>query len=95
MPYEANHAKLCNALPKEEKIEFGSGNVFTDLGFRHAEAQLLKAKLATEIAQSIEKKDRTQAAERTGLDHSEISRLLRGQLSGFSIDRLMAILNCI
>ena len=88
------------ALPKKprassEKIEHGSGNVFADLGFEDAEERLLKAELATRIAQLIEKKGWTQAqtAERTALDQPKVSRLLRGQLSGFSADRLFAILN--
>src|SRR6266446_5925380 len=78
-----------------EKIEMGSGNVFTDLGFQDAEERLLKAKLATKIAQLIEKKGWTQAqtAERMALDQPKVSRLLRGQLSGFSADRLFAVLN--
>jgi predicted XRE-type DNA-binding protein len=78
-----------------EKIEMGIGNVFTDLGFQDAEERLLKAKLATKIAQLIEKKGWTQAqtAERTALDQPKVSRLLRGQLSGFSADRLFAVLN--
>src|SRR6185503_1985361 len=80
---------------KLQKIENGSGNVFADLGFEHAEERLFKAELATRIAQLIEKKGWTQAqtAERTGLDQPKVSRLLRGQLSGFSADRLFAILN--
>ena len=96
MTYEANHAKPCERA-KTEKIEIGSGNVFADLGFRNAEARLVKARLVTEIAQSIEKTCLTQAqiVKRTGLDQSKISRLLRGQLSGFSTDHLFAILNCI
>jgi len=55
----------------------------------------LKAKLATKIAQLIERKDWTQAqtAERTALDQPKVSRLLRGQLSGLSADRLFAVLN--
>lgn len=95
MTDEANRAKLRNARPNEEKIEIGSGNVFADLAFRNAEARLLKAKLATEIAHSIEKKGLSlaQTAERTGLHQSKISRLLRGQLSGFSAARLLATLN--
>lgn len=78
-----------------EKVEIGSGNVFADLGFEDSEQRLLKAKLATKIAQLIEKKGWTQAqtAERTGLDQPKVSRLLRGQLSGFSADRLFAVLN--
>jgi len=77
------------------RSRLGSGNVFVDLGFRDAEERLLKAKLATKIAQLIEKKGWTQAqtAERTGLDQPKVSHLLRGRLSGFSADRLFAILN--
>ena len=78
-----------------EKVEIGTGNVFADLGFEDSEERLLKAKLATKIAQLIEKKGWTQAqtAERTALDQPKVSRLLRGQLSGFSADRLFAVLN--
>jgi len=78
-----------------EKIQPGSGNVFADLGFQDAEERLLKAKLATKIAQLIEKKgwNQAQTAERTGLDQPKVSRLFRGQLSGFSADRLFAVLN--
>jgi predicted XRE-type DNA-binding protein len=79
----------------DQKVEPSSGNVFADLGLPDAEELLLKAKLATEIAQLIEKKGWTQSqtAERTNLDQPKVSRLLRGQLSGFSVDRLFAILN--
>lgn len=76
-------------------VETSSGNVFADLGFRNAERRLLKAKLATKISQLIEAKVWTQAqtADRTALDQTRLSRLLRGQLSGFSADRLFAVLN--
>ncbi|SRR5258708_4314040 len=79
----------------DQKAELGSGNVFADLGFQDAEERLLKAKLATKIAQLIEKKGWTQSqtAARTALDQPKVSRLLRGQLSGFSADRLFAVLN--
>jgi predicted XRE-type DNA-binding protein len=78
-----------------EELETSSGNVFADLGFQDAEERLLKTKLATKIAQLIEQKGWTQAqtAERTALDQPKVSRLLRGQLSGFSADRLFAVLN--
>jgi len=79
----------------DEKVEPSSGNVFADLGFRDAEERLLKAKLATKIAELIEQKGwtQTQTAERTGLDQPKVSHLLRGRLSGFSADRLFAVLN--
>lgn len=80
---------------KVETVDTGSGNVFADLGFQDAEERISKAKLATRIAQLIEKKGWSQAqtAERTALDPSKWLPLLRGQLSGFSKDDLCAILN--
>lgn len=77
------------------KVEVSRGNVFADLGIKDSEERLLKAELATRIAQLIEQKGWTQAqtAQRTALDQPKVSRLLRGQLSGFSADRLFAILN--
>jgi len=90
---KATKSRKSNA--RGEKVEPSSGNVFADLGFQDAEERLLRAKLATKIAQLIEKKGwtQTQAAQRTGLDQPKVSRLLRGQLSGFSADRLFAVLN--
>ena len=88
-------AKVKRASRKSEKIELSSGNVFADLAFEDSEERLLKAKLASKIAQLIEEKGWTQAqtATRTALDQPKVSRLLRGQLSGFSADRLFAVLN--
>ncbi|SRR6266446_9012727 len=87
--------KATKSRVNNDWVETSSGNVFADLGFQDAEGRLLKAKLATKIAQLIEKKGWThaQTAERTALDRPKVSRLLRGQLSGFSADRLFAVLN--
>jgi predicted XRE-type DNA-binding protein len=77
------------------KVEPSSGNVFADLGLPNAEELLLKAKITSQIAELIERKGLTQAqvAERIDLDQPKVSRLLRGHFSGFSVDRLFAILN--
>jgi predicted XRE-type DNA-binding protein len=85
---------LCSS-GKAEKTEVGSGNVFADLGLPNAEARLAKAMLATRIAQSIERNSgaKHQITERTGLEPAELSRLLRGQLSGFSTLQLFAMLS--
>jgi predicted XRE-type DNA-binding protein len=95
MKAKAKATKTRKSTARSEKVELSSGNVFTDLGFQDADERLLKAKLATKIAQLIEKKGWTQAqtAERTALDQPKVSRLLRGQLSGLSADRLFAVLN--
>ena len=80
---------------KVEKIEPGSGNVFADLGLPDAQEWMLKAQLAARIAELIERKGWTQAraAEVFGLDQPKVSHLLRGRLSGFSAERLFAVLN--
>lgn len=87
--------KVRTTRANSDQVEASSGNVFADLGFEDSEERLLKAKLATKITQLIEKKGWTQAqtAQRTALDQPKVSRLLRGQLSGFSADRLFAVLN--
>jgi predicted XRE-type DNA-binding protein len=87
--------KTKSPITKSERVEVSSGNVFADLGFEDSEERLLKAKLASKIAQLIEEKGWTQAetAARTALDRPKVLRLLRGQLSGFSADRLFAVLN--
>jgi len=79
----------------DEEVEPGSGGVVGGGGFRDAEERLLKAKLATKIAQLIEQKGwtQTQTAGRIGLDQPKVLHLLRGRLSGFSVDRLFAVLN--
>lgn len=95
MKVRTKATKTKKRRTRREKIEIGSGNVFADLGLEDSEQLLLKAELASRIAHLIEKKGWTQVqtAERTALDQPKVSRLLRGQLTGFSADRLFAILN--
>lgn len=82
-----------------EEIEFeqGSGNVFADLGLPDADEMLLKAHLVHQISVIIEERDVTQAqaAELLGIDQPKVSRLLRGHLRGFSIERLTRFLNAL
>jgi len=95
MKTRSKRPKTRRADIHREKVQTSSGNVFTDLGFADSEERLLKAKLAGKIAQLIAERTWTQSqtAERIGLDQPKVSRLLRGQLSGFSVDRLFAVLN--
>ncbi len=76
------------------EVEEGSGNVFADLGLPNPEERLAKAGLATRIAGVIRARRLTQAsaARILKIDQPKISRLLRGQLSGFSTERLMQFL---
>lgn len=79
----------------KEKCERGSTNVFKDLGFKNAEEMQAKATLASRIITIIEQEDWTQkeAAEKLGLKQPKISLLCRGQLSGFSLGKLISLLN--
>jgi predicted XRE-type DNA-binding protein len=72
-----------------------SGNVFADLELPDADERMLKAQLAVQVRRFIEEKGwtQTEAAEAVGLDQPKVSHLLRGHLTGFSVDRLLSILN--
>ena len=71
-----------------------SGNVFADLGIPNAEEMLAKADLALKIANIISHRRLTQAqaAELLGVDQPKVSALIRGRISGFSIERLLRFL---
>lgn len=75
-------------------VQESSGNVFADLGLPDAEEAKAKSGLAQRIAEVISLRELTQvqAAEILGIDQPKISYLLRGKLTGFSIDRLLKYL---
>ncbi len=81
---------------KIKKIEVteSSGNVFADLGFKNPEEMMAKANLAILIRDTIKKRKLTQkkAAEIMGVDQPKVSAILRGKLSGFTLERLMRLL---
>jgi predicted XRE-type DNA-binding protein len=80
-------------MAKRDYIE-GSGNVFADLEFPDADEMLAKAELAIKIAGILRRRRLTQmqAAEILGVDQPKVSALIRGRLSGFSIERLLRFL---
>jgi predicted XRE-type DNA-binding protein len=82
---------------EEDAPTTSSGNVFADLGVSHPNEALAKAELAHEIAKIIKKRRITQAkaAEVLGIDQAKVSALTRGQLRGFSTDRLFRFLNAL
>ncbi len=80
-----------------EPVRAGSGNVFADLQLEHAPERLAKAELARQIALLIHESGWTQAqaATQLGIDQPKVSALLRGQLRGFSTDRLLRFLHAV
>lgn len=78
-------------------IEVGSSNVFADVNLPEAEQRLSKAKIALYIEKLIQEQELTQAmaAEKMGLTQPDVSLIVRGQLKGFSLDRLLAAVMCL
>ena len=68
-----------------------SGNVFADLELPNAEHEEIKARLVLAIRRLIEQQNLTQstAADRMGISQPDVSNLVRGRVSGFSLERLL------
>jgi len=87
--------KASKAVKKTvpEKIEYegSSGNVFRDFGFSNPEERNAKSDLALIISSTIKNRNLTQteAAELMGTDQSKVSKIVKGSLSEFTIERLM------
>lgn len=78
-------------------IERSSGNVFADLGLNAPRELQAKAQLAHRIDEIIRERNLTQAeaAEALGATQPIVSRLMNGQLHGFSLERLIRFLNAL
>lgn len=80
----------------EERAELvrGSGNVFRDFGYPDADVRQAKAIMGAQIIKILDREGLStrQAEARTGISHSEFSRIRRASFSRFTIDRLMTIL---
>lgn len=77
------------------KIEKGSSNVFEDLGFDDAEDLQAETILTCQICGILKERGISQraAAELLGIDQSDVSRLTKGRHTGFSLRRLVTLLN--
>ena len=72
----------------------GSGNVFRDFGYPDADVRQAKALLGTQIMKILDADGLStrQAQARTGVSHSEYSRIRQAKFGRFTIDRLITIL---
>lgn len=75
----------------------GSGNVFADVGLPDAEELLARAELMRRVYVLIRERGLTQAraAAVLGTNQPTVSDLMRGKLSKFSLERLIAFLNAL
>ena len=73
------------------KIEKGSMNVYADLGVADANEMLVKAQLATKIAEIIKlrKLTQTQASLLLGIPQPKLSNMLRGRFRGISEAKML------
>ena len=76
------------------EIEKGSTNVYADLGRADADAMLVKAQLASKIADIMKRRRLTQveAAGLFGMPQPKVSAMLNGRFRGISEERLMRCL---
>jgi addiction module HigA family antidote len=82
---------------KRATVTKGSGNIFRDVGFseeRSAEL-ILKSSLLQALQETIRGRGwkQAEAATQLGIDQAKISKLLAGQMAGFSVERLVHFLS--
>jgi predicted XRE-type DNA-binding protein len=90
-------ARASASKGKARDITRGSGNVFADLGFPDAEERQTKLRLAYALNTIMDAQRLTQAAAaaRLGLNQPKVSALRNYKLEGFSVERLMTLLNAL
>jgi predicted XRE-type DNA-binding protein len=82
-------------MSDDTMVHDSSGNVFEDLGLPNPEERLAKAELARVVRAVIKERGLTQvqAAQILGVAQPDVSDLVRGRLSRFSMERLERFLN--
>jgi predicted XRE-type DNA-binding protein len=75
----------------------GSVNIFRDLGFSEEKSAelILKSNLLQAVQDTIKSRGwkQVEAAGQLGIDQAKVSKLLAGQMAGFSIERLVHFLS--
>jgi predicted XRE-type DNA-binding protein len=84
-------------MKNDTKVVQGSGNVFADLDLPQAEDELFKARLVAVIRDLIEREgiSQTAAAACMHIAQPDVSRLVRGRLTGFSLERLLGFVRAL
>jgi predicted XRE-type DNA-binding protein len=80
-------------MARKMKVTKSSGNVFADLDLPDADNHFAKAQIVLLIGKIIEKCDLTQAqaASKMRIRQPDVSKLLRGNFDGFSLERLLLL----
>lgn len=82
---------------KRTTVTKSSGNIFRDLGFSEEKSAelILKSSLLQALQETIRGRawKHVEAASRLGVDQAKVSKLLAGQMAGFSVERLVHFLS--
>ncbi|GEN01293.1 helix-turn-helix domain-containing protein [Methylobacterium radiotolerans] len=81
----------------DDVVTVSSGNVFADLGIDNPAEAALKADLVMLIQDQIERLElkQTEAAKLMGIGQPDVSKLLRGRTSGYSLERVFAFVRAL
>ena len=81
-------------MNRGQKVEAGSGNIFADLGLPDAGPHFLKAQIVSEIYRlaAAKKLNQAQVGKRLGISQPEVSRMFKGHVREYSVERLMEFL---
>lgn len=94
---KAQHKSRTNR--ESANVTRSSGNVFEDIGFSKRDAADLKVKadLALQIYGRLKDLGWTQvrAAEKLGISQPDVSKLMNGRYTGYSVERLLLLLNAL
>ncbi|MGB4859835.1 MAG: XRE family transcriptional regulator [Dokdonella sp.] len=87
--------KKIDSRLADNRVTESSGNVFVDLGFDPAEAEVMKlrAEVMIKMEQHIKAQGWTQieAAKRLGISQPRVSSLTKGKTKDFSLDMLVTL----
>ena len=85
------------AADRDVKVHASSGNIFADMGMPDAEERLDKAEAALRIEELIAERGlaQTQAAALMGLGQADVADIVRGRLTGYTLDRLFQCLTAL
>ena len=91
----SREAETAAAADRDGELILGTGHVFRDLGIPNPDLERARSDLASAIIRTLDRQSLStrEAAARTGIAHSEFSRIRNLTLTRFTLDRLFVILN--
>ncbi len=87
--------KVTKKRAEKIPVHVGTGNVFADMGLEDAEELQVKSGLSRQIFNRIKELKLTQvrASSLLGVSQPDISKIINCRYTGFSIERLISLLN--